>query len=719
MARLKELLFDSEAETLDELDKRLRAIEAAGEKLAGERILHLRQLEQLFDRVGTEEKFRTNVAVILDKALYDAGERNHKEMSRAIAPLVVTTIKTELKNSQDELVEIMHPITGRMVKAFVLAEMKKLSETVNSQIDKNPFMLRVRSLVTGKPVADLAIARSQRLVVDEIFLIRRGSGELLGHWPPSSTAMSNADVHMSGMLEAVNEFASSAFADEGGQFDSFRYQDFQVYMRASPVYLLAARCTGVAPSGIESIFDDEFLATIERVGVLEKTARGAITPAARSRELEPMASTVVDRTTDVYDEIDRSSLGGAIVKGLLFLIAVPLLTWFFWGLYTDAEEAIVRRSAQQVIAATPGLKGYQTGLEVGYRGKSLMVSGLTPDAATKGALEVALGRELPGTQINSQMAVLPNARVEVVRQTPVDTAAIERRLGQRVAAAQQEMTVAAVRRSIGRAQARLQQALPELDRLEAQLPEADKKADVREVRTALEKTIADIKMSNSRIVDSGGDAERTSELVAPINRSTQTIAGSIRSLVSISGLSGAGVVAAGPAAVTIVDAAEDVTSHAERLATLVLALNQTIALIPEPVQPAPVVVQAALTAEQQLRDFISRNAVFFVTGTNFVDGTSPVKVLDQVANLIKQTNDLVRIVGYTDEKGDAVKNDRLAQERADRVMQELVDRGVPPGRLVAIGRSGAFNLRPGAGEGSPNRRVQFELGFEGEVRGSP
>jgi outer membrane protein OmpA-like peptidoglycan-associated protein len=718
MARLKELLFDSEAETLSELDTRLRSIEAEGEKLASERIQHLRQLEQLFDRVGTEEKFRSNVAVILDKALYEAGERNHKELSRAIAPLVVTTIKTELKNSQDELVEIMHPITGRMVKAFVLAEMKKLSETVNSQIDKNPVMLRVRSLVTGKPMADLAIARSQRLAVDEIFLIRRGSGELLGHWPPSPTAMSNADVHMSGMLEAVNEFASSAFADEGGQFESFRYQDFQVYMRASPVYLLAARCTGVAPSGIEAIFDDEFLATIERVATLEKSAKEGVTPAARSRELEPMASTVVDRTTEVYDEIDRSSLGGSVVKALLFLIAVPLLAWFFWGLYTDAEEAIVRRSAEQVIAGTPGLKGYQTGLNIGYRGKNLTVSGLAPDVDTKTALEAALRRELPETSINAQMAVIPSARIEV--ETPIDTAAIERRLGQRVAAVQRDMIVSAARRAIGRAETRLAQALPELDRLEAQLSEGDKKADIREVRTVLEKTMLDIKSTGEQLVASGGNEQDVDKLVGPVVRSSKAIFGSIKSLISISGLNGAGVVEGGPAAATIVDAAEDVTSQAERLATLVLALNQTIALIPEPVPPPPpVVLPPTISPEQKLREFVSRNAVFFLTGTNFVDGTGPGKVLDEAANLIKQTRELVRIVGYTDDRGDASKNDLLAQERADRVKQELVSRGVPQNRLVAIGRTGAFNLRPGAGEGSPNRRVQFELGFEGELRGSP
>ena len=274
MARLKELLFDSEVETLSELDKRLGSIEHVNQLQERQNLETLQRLEQLFKRAGTEERFRTSVAVVLDKALEEAEVRNHDQMSRAIAPLVVNTVRTELRNSQDELVDIMFPITGRMVKSYLAAEMKKLSNHVNRRIDNNPMMLRMRALASGKPVRDLAIAETQRLSVDEVFLIRRGSGELVGHWPESPTTMSNADVHMSGVLTAINDFASSAFDHDGGHFESFRYDDVDVYMRASPVYLLAAKCSGIAPSGIESIFDEAFLETMERVAALERAANG-------------------------------------------------------------------------------------------------------------------------------------------------------------------------------------------------------------------------------------------------------------------------------------------------------------------------------------------------------------------------------------------------------------------------------------------------------------
>ncbi len=722
MARLKELLFDSEVETLSELDKRLGSIEHVNQQQERQNLETLQRLDQLFNRAGTEDRFRTSVAVVLDKALAEAEVRNHDQMSRAIAPLVVNTIRTELRNSQDELVDIMFPITGRMVKSYLAAEMKKLSNNVNRRIDNNPMMLRIRALASGKPVRDLAIAETQRLSVDEVFLIRRGSGELVGHWPESPTTMSNADVHMSGVLTAINDFASSAFDHDGGHFESFRYEDVDVYMRASPVYLLAARCSGIAPSGIESIFDEAFLETMERVAALERAADGReVAARTRSLELHPLTDQVETRTTEIYEELARSTVGGAVVKAVLFLIAVPLLAWFFWGLYTDAEEAIVRRSANHVITGTRELNGYQTGLEVGYRGKSITVTGLVPNDAVKTDLTTALGRELPATEINARLAMVPKARVEVVRELVpkpapvpvVDTTALEQRLTTRVRSVEQELIAASARRAIARADIRLRQALPEIDRLEGQTDGDGRQADIREVRTALEKTSLDVAALRAQITSRGSDLGALSQLVGPINQATVAIGKSIKSLASIHSKGANLAVTGKPAAENLVDAVEELTSQAERITTLAIALHQTAAMIPDPVVVPP---PPEVSPEDKLRAFVGRHAIFFSTGVDFQSDSRAEKFLNEAAQLIKAASVLVRVVGYVDEKGLSSQNSELALNRANKVISALVRRGVEPRYLVGVGRPSGYELSPGAGASSPNRRVQFEMGFRGEER---
>ena len=105
--RLKELLFDGEAQALADLSRRIdgevqvstelaRRIDSVADLDNRAREELKQKLNQIFDRVGTNERLTTNVAAVLQDALRQAEVTHHVELSTAIAPLVVTTIKTEL-----------------------------------------------------------------------------------------------------------------------------------------------------------------------------------------------------------------------------------------------------------------------------------------------------------------------------------------------------------------------------------------------------------------------------------------------------------------------------------------------------------------------------------------------------------------------------------------------------------------------------------------------
>ena len=86
-------------------------------------------------------------------------------------------------------------------------------------------------------------------------------------------------------------------------------------------------------------------------------------------------------------------------------------------------------------------------------------------------------------------------------------------------------------------------------------------------------------------------------------------------------------------------------------------------------------------------------------------------MLDQVALLIKANPELerVRVEGHTDETGPDEINQRLSQARAREVRSYLIERGVAPQRLRAVGRGSS---RPLSAERTPkalarNRRVEF------------
>jgi len=318
----------------------------------------------------------------------------------------VTTIRSELKNSQDEMVQALYPITGRLVKAYVASAIKDLTDQINRRIEQNPLSLRIRSWTTGKPVAELAIAESQRLKVEEIFLIRRGAGSLLGRWP-EGPELSNSDIHLSGVLSAINDFSSHAFEDDGGNLRTFKFDDFHVYLRASPMYLVAAKCRGIPASGVESVFDEAFLDVTERLEALPGGTPNTRSGVETGTMLEPMAAAVEQGTGEISDANDRAGLGFNPVRLLAFLVLVPLLAWGIWWAYTSAEAWRTLHVARGVVAGIPALEGYTTRLDVGYRGHSLKVIGLTPDSDVRARLLKQLGEKLSGTKIQPQLAVLP------------------------------------------------------------------------------------------------------------------------------------------------------------------------------------------------------------------------------------------------------------------------------------------------------------------------
>lgn len=721
VVKLRELLFDEEAQRLASLDDRLAQVDAKFAKV-GETLTDVQtrtdqeqklrteltmRMDAVFSRAGTRERFQESIAEVLDDALVIAEQRNHKQVARAVAPLVVTTVKTELRNSQDEMVEALYPITGRLVQAYVASAMRELYDKVNRRLAQNPLTLRMRSIATGRPVSELALAAEADLEIEEVFLIRRGSGQLISRWP-SLRPLSNQDIHMGGILSSITDFANHAFEDEGGHIRSFEADTFQIFLRASPMYIIAAKCSGTAPPGFEKDFDDAFFATLEQLDGSAADIKDAAPPA-----LDTMATTLKQRLADVH-EVNRSSAAGfGVLKVLTFLLVVPLLTWLTWSAYTALEEMRVSSAATRAVADIRGIRGYQPEIDVGYRGATVVVTGLMPNTTTRNRLLAGVTKAVPETtRVIGELGTIPEANV-------IDTRPEIARLSGEVAALQRRAQVEAarsdLRRNVSLAGARLDAALADLAALRTRtdLPTAtlspvlavrDRAAAMRVALTSLSQRL------ETQQPDVPG-------LLAQVDRDLEAQARGANEMLAQLDLDPVVVASASGVAGQSIAASETLALGTERIAVAVSALRQTPVIKPPPSPPRPPQV-AQPTPVQRLQNWASDNAVFFSNGTQFRQPTAVASRLDVLARLMRDARRLVRLVGYTDERGGLQRNNTLSLARAERVRDELIDRGVPAGLLVVVGRAGnGVDISTETGERSPNRRVEFEVGFAGE--GSP
>jgi outer membrane protein OmpA-like peptidoglycan-associated protein len=104
--------------------------------------------------------------------------------------------------------------------------------------------------------------------------------------------------------------------------------------------------------------------------------------------------------------------------------------------------------------------------------------------------------------------------------------------------------------------------------------------------------------------------------------------------------------------------------------------------------------------------------VFFATNKSVIDPRSFI-LLNQVAQVLNGHPDLVKIEvqGHTDNVGDAKKNLRLSQDRAEAVVQYLVAKKVKFDRLKGKGYGSTQPVVPNTSKASreKNRRVEFHV----------
>jgi OOP family OmpA-OmpF porin len=98
-------------------------------------------------------------------------------------------------------------------------------------------------------------------------------------------------------------------------------------------------------------------------------------------------------------------------------------------------------------------------------------------------------------------------------------------------------------------------------------------------------------------------------------------------------------------------------------------------------------------------------------------------ILDEVVKLLKVSAEIefLAIEGHTDDRGSAELNNRLSSDRANAVMEYLVQRGISPDRLSA---QGFGQSRPIADNGTAdgrqkNRRVEFHIRTGGAAEPAP
>ena len=369
------------------------------------------RVERLNARVGDEEKFAAATGSALLGALKHAEEKHPRDLSKALAPSVVSIIQTEIKNSKDMMVEALYPIMGRLVTAAVAGAFSDLVESLNARIDAlvsaKSWRLRMRAMATGRSVAEVALAEAEAGRLKRALLLERGSGRLLAVWPEGAGAQTaNADLE-SGMIAAITEFAANVYAETGGELRMLDLGAGKVMLRASGTVIVAGEFGGQLARVKESRLDNAFLSIVEQY----EQQQEAFTSERLGALLEGALA-------------DDPAAPRSKTPVLIFAAGVvALLVWFSWTPLVESwRERRIRAAYDQAMAAHPALARYPLRLDINAGAGEAVLRGLAPDESETRAVIEAIGPAAKPYRVAADVTALAPAQEVVALRMALDEA---------------------------------------------------------------------------------------------------------------------------------------------------------------------------------------------------------------------------------------------------------------------------------------------------------
>ncbi len=324
--------------------------------------------------VGDKSRLEAATADILVEAFRKAEVARHKELASVVAPLVVAAIQSEIRNSKDMMVEALYPITGRLVTAAVANAFRDLVESLNQRIDAivsaDVWRLRLRALATGRSLAEVALAEADSANVKRALLLERGSGRVLASWSRHAQG-DDHDELTSGLIAAITEFATTVYADRGGELRMLDLGSSHVFLRASARVIAAAEFAGKLSGARERRLDEAFLKIVE---------------AHEKDEQTPSAAALGDELGEALKEGPAKPAS----KTPLIVVGCVVAALALWAAFNPATRALrdyrISNAYAEAMKAHPGLADFPLRLEIDHSETRVVLRGLSADETEPQAL---------------------------------------------------------------------------------------------------------------------------------------------------------------------------------------------------------------------------------------------------------------------------------------------------------------------------------------------
>ncbi len=216
-----------------------------------------RELARLRERLDDPEIRAEDISQIVAEAIAIRAKRD-RGMLRTLQPMIEEALKLSVARDPSFIADALYPIIGQAVRKAVASSLRGMIESLNHILERSfswdSFMWRVEAARTGKSFGEIALMRSLRFRVEEVYLIHRETGLLLGHVAARGAVIQDTDL-VSGMLTAVQDFVRDSFtSSKSDELETMQVGEYTVWVLHGPLALIAGVVSGAAPPDLRNIF---------------------------------------------------------------------------------------------------------------------------------------------------------------------------------------------------------------------------------------------------------------------------------------------------------------------------------------------------------------------------------------------------------------------------------------------------------------------------------
>jgi OOP family OmpA-OmpF porin len=248
-------------------------------------------LHALAAKVGNRDNLARSVASVLAEATAIRA-RQDDGITRVLAPIINDGLQQSVRENPQPVVDALYPIMGPAIRrsiAEALADMMQaFNRAVEQSLSPRALKWRLDAWRTGQPYAQVVLLNTLVYRVEQVFLIHRETGLLLGHVQAEHALVQDPDM-VSGMLTAIRDFVGDSFqVSQEDSVEAIRLGELSVQVRVGPKAVLAAVVRGNAPQSLRTRLSETLESIHRSHAVALSRFDGDMTPFANvPRDLEP------------------------------------------------------------------------------------------------------------------------------------------------------------------------------------------------------------------------------------------------------------------------------------------------------------------------------------------------------------------------------------------------------------------------------------------------